>query len=99
MVRAGGRATNLLEQLRARKYPEAVYNRMSGIMVDHSSQYLQRRITTYTRVLYHKDYPHAFNTKTEHMATPGYNHNMHNKEHSAPPLHVTSYILSLLHYI
>jgi len=31
------RATNLLERLKARKYPEAVYNRISGIMVDHSS--------------------------------------------------------------
>ncbi|KAK2459484.1 hypothetical protein APHAL10511_008499 [Amanita phalloides] len=30
------RALDLLERLKARKYPEAVYNRISGIMVDHS---------------------------------------------------------------
>ncbi|TFK64720.1 hypothetical protein BDN72DRAFT_254116 [Pluteus cervinus] len=35
---AGNRtkALELLERLRARQYPEAVYNRISGIMVDHS---------------------------------------------------------------
>jgi pentatricopeptide repeat protein len=35
---AGNRdkATDLLERLRARQYPEAVYNRISGVMVDHS---------------------------------------------------------------
>jgi len=29
-------ALELLERLKARQYPEAVYNRISGIMVDHS---------------------------------------------------------------
>ncbi|KAF9448164.1 hypothetical protein P691DRAFT_760170 [Macrolepiota fuliginosa MF-IS2] len=31
------RALDLLERLKARQYPEAVYNRISGVMVDHST--------------------------------------------------------------
>ncbi|KXN80907.1 Pentatricopeptide repeat-containing protein 5, mitochondrial [Leucoagaricus sp. SymC.cos] len=32
-----GRALDLLHRLKSRQYPEAVYNRISGVMVDHSS--------------------------------------------------------------
>ncbi|KAJ3562640.1 hypothetical protein NP233_g9448 [Leucocoprinus birnbaumii] len=31
------RASELLERLKSRQYPEAVYNRISGVMVDHSA--------------------------------------------------------------